>query len=247
MKKTVMLFFISTFVFAVAANAQIPNKFKNLKVLPKDIQKKDLVNIMKSFTEALGVRCSFCHDGEEGKPLDTYDFASDKKTSKQKARIMMKMVHDVNSVYLSKLSEFSDNIEQVKCITCHRGNKEPKMLEDVLYSTIQKKGIDEAISTYHKLHDDYYGGFTYDFRDHTLVKLVEMLDEDKKYDDAMKIAQLNLEMYPNSGVAMYGLGQVYEAKGNKEKAIETYKKAIELMPGAARFLNRRIESLQGKK
>jgi hypothetical protein len=60
----------------------------------------------------------------------------------------------------------------------------------------------------------------------------------------MKIAQLNLKMYPNSGVATMGLGEVYEAKGDKEKAIETYKKAIELMPRAAWFINRRIQELQ---
>ncbi len=244
MKKIVLVFFISMFVLAVTTNAQMPDKFTNLKVLPKDITKDKLHDIMDSFTEGLGVNCAFCHVNNE--KTHKMEFSLDQKTAKLKARIMLKMVMAINKNYLSQLSEFSDNIEQVKCITCHRGNKKPKMLEDVLYSTIQKEGIDSAITTYHQLHDQYYGGFTYDFKDHTLVKLIQMLDKDQKYDDAMKIAQLNLEMYPNSGVATYGLGQAYEAKGDKGKAIEAYKKAIELMPRAARFLNRKIEELQGK-
>ena len=244
MKRIVLIVFISVFALAVTANAQMSEKFKNLKVLPKDITKDQLDEIMHSFTEGLGVNCEFCHVRNED--TNKMQFDLDRKTAKSKARIMLKMTMAINKDYLSQLSEFSDHIEQVKCVTCHRGNKQPKMLEDVLYRTIQKDGIDSAITTYHKLHDEYYGGFTYDFKDHTLVKLVQMLDKDQKYDDAMKIAQLNLQMYPNSGVATYGLGQVYEAKGDKDKAIETYKKAIEQMPRAARFLNRRIEELQKK-
>ena len=33
--------------------------------------------VMPGFTRALGVRCSYCHVGEEGESLSTYDFASD--------------------------------------------------------------------------------------------------------------------------------------------------------------------------
>ena len=242
MKRIVLVVFISVFALAVTANAQMSEKFKNLKVLPKDITKDQLDTIMHSFTEGLGVNCEFCHVRNED--TNKMQFDLDRKTAKSKARIMLKMTMAINKDYLSRLSEFSDHIEKVECITCHRGNKEPKMLEDVLYRTIQKDGIDSAITTYHKLHDEYYGGFTYDFKDHTLVKLVQMLNKDQKYDDAMKIAQLNLKMYPNSGVATMGLGEVYEAKGDKEKAIGTYKKAIELMPRAAWFINRRIQELQ---
>jgi tetratricopeptide (TPR) repeat protein len=48
---------------------QIPDKFTNLQVLPKDLGKRELLETMKNFTRALGVRCQFCHIGEEGKPL----------------------------------------------------------------------------------------------------------------------------------------------------------------------------------
>ncbi len=242
-RKIFYLFVVSIFAAGIVS-AQVPDKFKNLKVLPKDISKEKLLEIMRGFTGALGVNCEFCHVAQENPHKMIFD--SDQKTAKNKARIMMAMTHDINTKYLSKLSEYSDNILQVKCVTCHHGNKEPMMLEDVLYSTINSKGIQEAITTYHDLRDKYYGSFTYDFKDHTLVKLIEMLNKDKKYDDAVAIGKLNIETYPQSGVAYYGLGEAYEAKNDKENAIANYKKALELMPRAAEFLNKKIEALQGK-
>ena len=66
---------------------------KNLKVLPQDIPGPQLLSTMKFFSLSLGVRCTFCHVGEEGKPLSTFDFASDAKREKQTARKMLAMVH----------------------------------------------------------------------------------------------------------------------------------------------------------
>ena len=43
------------------ARAQIPEKFENLQVLPKDIPRDTLLRVMRGFTAALGVRCDFCH------------------------------------------------------------------------------------------------------------------------------------------------------------------------------------------
>src|SRR5262245_14625530 len=41
---------------------------KNLKVFPQDISGPNLISNMKGFAQALGVRCTYCHVGEEGKP-----------------------------------------------------------------------------------------------------------------------------------------------------------------------------------
>jgi tetratricopeptide (TPR) repeat protein len=242
MFKKLILFAAIIFVFSRIISAQIPDKFTNLKVLPKDIAKEKLLDAMRSFSGALGVECNFCHaENENSRGLD---FASDKKTEKDEARLMLKMVMGINNDYISKLSEYSKNVMDVKCITCHRGNKIPEMLEDVLLKDINEKGVQDAINTYHNLRDKYYGGFTYDFSDHTLVKLVEMLNAESKYDDALGIANLNIEMYPKSGVAYYGLGEAYQAKGDKDKALQNYQKAKELMPEGARFIDRKIGELQ---
>ena len=107
--------------WSISATAQIPDKFENLQVIPKDTSRMDLINTMKDVTFALGTRCWYCHDGE-GDDLSTFNFASDVKPTKATARIMMKMVHEINTNYISKL----DADRKVTCYTCHRGKVEPE-------------------------------------------------------------------------------------------------------------------------
>ena len=95
MLKKIFPLILFAFIIVGVTKGQIPDTFTNLKVLPKDISKDRLVDIMKSFTHSLGVRCNYCHEGGEGQPLSTYNFQTDKKTTKQTARIMMNMVKDI--------------------------------------------------------------------------------------------------------------------------------------------------------
>jgi hypothetical protein len=92
---------------AFPLRAQIPEKFENLKVLPADITRPQLLQVMRGFALGLGVRCQFCHVGEEGQPLSTFDFKSDEKPTKRTARVMLRMVHDINESYLSQLDTIS--------------------------------------------------------------------------------------------------------------------------------------------
>ena len=48
------------------AQAQLPDKFTNLKVLPKDISKAELQSTMRGFAFALNVRCEHCHVEKPG-------------------------------------------------------------------------------------------------------------------------------------------------------------------------------------
>ena len=101
-------------------------KFKNLKVLPADISREQLTTTMKGFSQSLGVRCSFCHVGEEGKPLSTYDFASDSNTHKNIARAMMRLTWRLNAQDLPAIEGLhGDKTGKVTCYTCHRGAKAP--------------------------------------------------------------------------------------------------------------------------
>ena len=96
--------------------------FKNLKVSPKDISRADLISNMKFFSQSLGVRCTYCHVGEEGKPLSTFDFASDAKDKKRTARAMLEMVHRINRQDFG-VTDFAH--VKVTCFTCHRGSTRP--------------------------------------------------------------------------------------------------------------------------
>jgi hypothetical protein len=97
--------------------------FKNLKVLPKDIARADLLAKMKFFSQSLGVRCTYCHVGTEGQPLSTFDFASDAKEHKKIARDMMRLAQHLNTDHLPAITGLPD--AKVTCFTCHRGATKP--------------------------------------------------------------------------------------------------------------------------
>lgn len=103
----------------------------NLQVLPKDFTRQQVVQVMQQFTMGLGVMCAYCHvemagaqPGANGQiPLD---FASDEKPAKKTARVMMRLVGDVNKTLGSQLEKAASDVVQVQCITCHRGASVPK-------------------------------------------------------------------------------------------------------------------------
>ena len=113
-------------VSAVAAeterNYAVP-PYKNLKVLPKNISRANLLATMKSFSQSLGVRCTYCHVGEDDKPLSAMDFASEKKANKAIARDMLRLVNRLNRRDLPSIGGLSE--PRITCYTCHRGSKEP--------------------------------------------------------------------------------------------------------------------------
>ena len=75
-----------------AASAQIPEKFENLRFFPTDIPRDSLLQVMRGFSFALGVRCQYCHTGGDAVSFQGVDFASDDKPQKRNARFMLRMV-----------------------------------------------------------------------------------------------------------------------------------------------------------
>ena len=113
-------------VLAVPAFSQLPDKFTNLKVLPKDIDKKQLFQTMKMFALGLGVRCEHCHVGEPGAPLASFDFANDTKRPKQNARVMYGIMQELNTQKLTQLKLDAGEQAKVTCYSCHRGKLKPE-------------------------------------------------------------------------------------------------------------------------
>ncbi len=109
---------------SAATGTQLPQKFTNLQVLPKDITQKELVPIMRGFALNLGVRCEHCHVGE-GNDLSKFDFAAETKPAKAVARKMLQMTTALNK----QLAEIGDpaaaGAQKVTCYTCHRGATKP--------------------------------------------------------------------------------------------------------------------------
>jgi photosynthetic reaction center cytochrome c subunit len=90
---------------------------ENLQVLHGIHSKAQLLNVMRGFSEALGVQCDFCHN--------TDNFASDAKMPKRMARIMIKMVRNIDENYLNQ-----PMMKKVTCFTCHRGQEIPKLVAE---------------------------------------------------------------------------------------------------------------------
>lgn len=112
----------NTAVAQAPATAPPPaSHFKNLKVFPAEIPRERLIAAMKNFSTSLGVKCTFCHVGEEGKP-ESMDFASDANKHKDIARAMMLMVRRTNEQDFA-VKDFRES--KVTCYTCHRGAPEP--------------------------------------------------------------------------------------------------------------------------
>jgi len=113
-----------------AQNTFPPKSFVNLQVLPRDASAATVVGTMKSFANNLGVRCQFCHVGEEGLPLEEFDFVSDIKPTKNVARVMMRLTREINAQLDTALAPAGGGGTRVSCMTCHRGKPKPTNLRE---------------------------------------------------------------------------------------------------------------------
>lgn len=99
----------------------------NLQVLPKNLSGEQVHEIMHGWEAALGAECSTCHTAN---PKDVapngrlrLNFADDSKPEKATARLMYKMMEDINANYVGKVQNSG---VPVTCGTCHRGHITPE-------------------------------------------------------------------------------------------------------------------------
>jgi len=214
-----------------SANAQWPiTKLKNIKALPADISAGALVDTMKAFTRALGVRCTYCHVGKEGEPLSAYDFASDDKPEKIKAREMLRMVSTINGDLLTKLVSRRSPAIGVQCATCHRGVAQPRPIQQVLVLAYDDGGADSLDHAYRALRQRYYGAAAYDFGEVPLSDVADVLVQRRKLADAVRVQLLNTEMSPTSAFAFWMAGATQLTAGDTAGAITSLQKAVALNP-----------------
>jgi hypothetical protein len=207
-----------------------PQKLENLKVFPKDMPVRALLDTMRSFAGALGVRCTYCHVGEEGQPLSSFDFKSDKKPEKEKARTMLRMVSAINGDYLAKLTNRREPTVNVACVTCHRGVAVPRTLQQTLVAAYDAGGADSAEKAYRALRDRYYGRAAYDFGEGTLADVGGVLRQRGKTADALRFYVLNTVMSPQSSFAFVQAAQAQLAAGDTTAARASLEKASSLAP-----------------
>lgn len=104
-----------------------------------------------------------------------------------------------------------------------------KCLSDVLNPTIKEKGAEAAVQQYRELKSTHRDAYDFDDK-YELSSISRSLLREKKFDDAIRICELNLEEFPRSWWAYEDLAEAYQRAGKKELAAMNYKKSLELDP-----------------
>ena len=215
-------------------------------MLPKDIPRDSLLQIMRGFATSLGVRCNYCHVTHEGGPggREQFDFKADDKIPKQKARFMIRMVQNLNGQVLPQVPHRHDPPVSVGCVTCHRGLPIPTTLDRVLAAAIDSGGAPAAVAKYRQLRDQQMASGRYDFSEGTVNDLARRLATQGKTAEAAALLEMNAEFYPNSAAIDAQLGDVYRQAGDRDRAIVHYRMALQKDPNNP-MLRRRLDELTG--
>jgi uncharacterized membrane protein len=101
-------------------------------------------------------------------------------------------------------------------------------ISETLSATIASSGIDQAVKQYHDLKATQPAAYNFD--EDQLNSLGYQLLNTRKFNEAIRIFQLNVEAYPKRANTYDSLGEGYMNAGNKPQAIADYQKSIELNP-----------------
>ena len=220
-----------------------PDEPQNLQELPADFPPERLSAVMRGFTNALGVRCSYCHVGVEGEPLSSYDFASDANPNKDRARAMYRLLGAVNE-HLAEI-EPSGSPVNMWCHTCHQGKPRPQTLAEALDERRMADGGEAALALFRQLRERYYGAGAYDLTAGNVASVATAFVQEGDTATAMRMLEWNAEDYPESATAHEALGDLLLVTGARAAARAAYTRALELLPGNTR-LQRKLADVGGR-
>ncbi len=221
---------LGTFL-ATPSAAQIPDEFTNLQQLPRTLEKPALVNIMRTWTSALGVRCNHCHVGPDN--LVGADFASDEKATKKAARQMLVMTRSINQQHLANLPTAAegDQRQVASCYTCHRGQPKPPVNIRVEVTKIAaQENVDTALDHFRSRRAEHYGTGRYDFSPSSVFRLAQRLLETGQTAEAKKTLEMGLEFDPRSADLHAALGAANIQAGDPAAGRASLGRALEIDP-----------------
>ncbi len=204
----------------------------------------ELISIMRGFSTGLGVRCQHCHvsRGADTDDLTAFDFASDEKEAKGKARVMLRMTRAINQEYLPQVK--GELGLRVTCATCHHGREHPETIEDVMKRELAAGGLAAAKDAYRKLRGEHHGGWAYDFGEGPLAGLAQGFLRAGKTAEALGLLELNLEFHPGAEWTGALYGEALLAAGRRADARKQFEKVIAVHP-KNRLAARRLAELSG--
>lgn len=98
----------------------------------------------------------------------------------------------------------------------------------VLYETVVRSGVPAAIAQYHDIKKTRASEYVLGAGQ--LNRLAAELLAQKRTKDAIDILKVNVEAFPNNANVLSALANAYHQAGEKDLAVKTYAKALELDP-----------------
>jgi tetratricopeptide (TPR) repeat protein len=103
-----------------------------------------------------------------------------------------------------------------------------KSIAETLSATVSSSGVDAAAKQYHQLKATQFAAYNFD--EGELNTLGYQFIRAKKFKEAIRIFQLNVEAYPQSSNVYDSLAEGYMDDGNKPEAIADYQKSLQFNP-----------------
>ena len=166
---------------------------RNLQILPKDISRQELGEIMQGFARSLGVGCDHCHTGES---METMDWGNDDKDTKKSAREMMRLVRTINDG-LTGLTRRTTRAHRSVAKRATAGSR-CRRVPSATSSRIRRSPADrtQAVAEYNRLHVEAGDAGRYNFRERALNTAARRLREKKRLPDAIALLRKNASLFP---------------------------------------------------
>jgi tetratricopeptide (TPR) repeat protein len=103
-----------------------------------------------------------------------------------------------------------------------------KSLTEILDEALTKGGIDLTVKIFNEFTKNPVN--KYASTEQSLLEAGQRLLNEKKYDEAAVLFQINAAQNPNSFRAYFALGEAYARIGKKELAIENFEKSLRINP-----------------
>lgn len=132
----------------------------------------------------------------------------------------------LNNTGGAKLGEMSVAVTSI--LSGKPFNRPKRSIVDTLFATMVRHGIDAAIQQYRTMkasQDD-----TFDFGENELNMLGYQSLGSERRKEAIAVFVLNVQMFPEAFNPYDSLGEAYMIDGQKELAIKSYAKSLELNP-----------------
>ena len=126
-------------------------------------------------------------------------------------------------------TKLQDMTQRIASILFGKPYKAPmRDIAEALFNTVVEKDVQAAITQYRELKETQADA--YDFSEPQLNGLGYQLMQMKRVKDAIEILKLNVEIFPRGFNTYDSLGEAYMVNGDKQLAIQNYKKSLELNP-----------------